>query len=322
MKKLQIILALILSFQLTFAQQKDSIKIYCPPSISATDFEKIHTLEDTLGVLGYAIVNDSVPETRFASCRKYIPTLVEALKCKNSFDYKFERLNTISIQYAPDSTFRIFTWQLYVDVDEYKYYGAIQMNTPDLQLFPLVDRSAEIEIPEFEVVDNKNWYGSLYYNIRQFDTQEGRKYLLFGFDGFSFFNKRKVLDVLQFKEGQPSFGAPVFVRSEESTDHPMEKLRVVHEYYAGASVKLNYDEVHEVVMFDHLEEMGTDKGYQRIPDGTYEGYRLDPEQGVWVHVEKLFHYKLIDGEAPREEPLFDDNKQRKDKRDLFGKGKQ
>ncbi len=296
---------------------KETVTIFCPPSISPEDFEKIHTIEDTLGVLGYAIVNDSMPENRFASCRKFIPSLVEALKCKNSFDYKFERLNTISIQYPPDSTFRVFTWQLYVDVDEYRYYGAIQMNTPDLKLYPLQDRSEDVLAAEFEVLDNKNWYGALYYNIKPFETEAGTKYLLFGYDAYQFFNKRKVVEVLSFKNDQPVFGAPVFVRSEESINHPAEKLRVVQEYYAGSTVKLNFDEVHDVILFDHLEEMYSKNGMQNIPDGTYEGYRL--EEGKWVHVEKMFH-QILD-EAPREQPLFIDNPKRENRKDIFGKTK-
>ena len=301
------------------ATPDDELLLEMPASIPPEDFAKIHTIEDTLGVLGYAIVNDSLAENRFASCRKFIPTLVNALKFENSFDYKFERLNTISIQYAPDNSFRIFTWQLYVDVDEYKYYGAIQMNTPELKLFPLVDRSEDIMIPEFEVTDNKNWYGSLYYNIRAFDTAEGTKYLLLGYDGYQFFTKRKVLDVLHFQDGKPAFGAPVFVRGEDSKSHPQEKLRVIYEYYAGATVKMNYDEVHEVVLFDHLEEMNTAKGPQMIPDGTYEAYQL--QEGNWVHVEKMFHFKLKDGEAPREQPVFSDEVKRKERKDIFGKSR-
>ena len=99
------------------------------------DFDEIKIAEDTLGVLGYMMVNDSLPEHRFGACKKFIPKLVQALKHKNSFNYPFERLHRISILYPADSTFRIFTWQLYVDKDTYHQYGAIQMNNSELKLF-------------------------------------------------------------------------------------------------------------------------------------------------------------------------------------------
>lgn len=293
-----------------------------PASISEADYEQIKTLEDTLGVLSFLIINDSLAENRFASCRAFIPKLVEALKHKNSFDYSFDRLQHISILNSPDSTFRIFTWQLYVDTDEYHYYGAIQMNTPDLQLFPLSDRSHEIEGIEFEVLDMKKWYGAVYYNIKDFDTPQGKKYLLFGFDGHSFFNKRKLIDVLHFDQNNPLFGAPVFVQGTDSKEHPRHKMRVLLEYYAAASVKLNYDEIHQVIMFDNLQEMGTAENLKMIPDGTYQGYQYSPEQGAWVHIEKLFH-EILD-EAPRPSPIFNDETttekgvKPKKRKDLFG----
>ncbi len=296
------------------AQQDSIAPIVRPASIAESDFEAIKTIEDTLGVLGFLVVNDSMPDYRFAACQKLIPKLVEALKYPNSFDYKFDRLNSISIQYPPDSTFRIFTWQLYVDVDEYHYYGAIQMNSPDLKLFPLIDRSEKVEFVETDILSPQKWYGAVYYNLMPFKTPSGTKYLLFGYDGFQFFNKRKVIDVLHFVDNKPVFGAPVFVRSEESKNHPPTKNRVVKEYYAGTVFSMNYDEVHEVILFDHLEAQVTKDGIRSYPDGTYEAYEL--KKGQWVHVEKMFHEILE--EAPREEPVFDATIQRKERKNIFG----
>ncbi|MBK8566336.1 MAG: hypothetical protein IPN76_24115 [Saprospiraceae bacterium] len=151
--------------------------------IDATSFTQLKDYEDTLGLCGFLVINDSLPEERFASCRKLITTLKQALKVPNSFNYPFDQVKSVSIQYPADSTFRIFTWQLYVDVDDYRYYGAIQMNTAELQLFPLIDRSAEVQSEEYDILKPENWYGALYYNTKPFDTPEGRKYLLFGYDG-------------------------------------------------------------------------------------------------------------------------------------------
>lgn len=305
MNRLLIALVLLVYLSSALIAQEDTLKIDRPLSISEADFEAIHAIEDTLGVLGYAIITDSLAENRFGSCHQFIPHLVKALKHKNSFDYTFDRLHSVSILYPPDSTFRVFTWQLYVDKDEYHYYGAIQMNSEDLQLFPLVDRSQDIEAVDFDVVDHKNWYGALYYNIRGFDTPKGKKYLVFGFDGHSFFNKRKVIDVLHFEDGKPKFGAPVFHRSEDSVNHPPVKFRVLKEFYAEAKVKLNYDEVHGSIIFDHIVEMGRADNLYNVPDGSYEGYRLELETGKWIHIEKAFDH--VYDEAPRPEPVFMDN---------------
>lgn len=282
--------------------------------ITAENLTKLKEYEDTLGLCSFLVVNDSLPEERFATCKKLIKTLVQALKVENSFNYKFDRLKAVSIQYPQDSSFRIFTWQLYVDVDDYRYYGAIQMNSGQLQLFPLIDRSAEVESEEYDLLTPEKWYGSVYYNLKEFKTGEGNKYLLFGFDGYSFFNKRKVVDVLSFKDGKPIFGAPVFVQ-EDSLGNQTVRNRLVMEFSSEASFKLNYDETWGLIIFDHLMTMGGGygQGPTQVPDGTYEGYKL--ENGRWQWVEK-FWTQVMD-EAPRPEPVLDSRKQQ----DVFGKEK-
>ncbi|MCB0706589.1 MAG: hypothetical protein KDC34_14845 [Saprospiraceae bacterium] len=284
--------------------------------ITPENLEILGEYEDTIALLSFAIINDSFPENRFGATQKLIPTLVAALKTPNSFNYDFGRTQSISIQYPQDSTFRVFSWQLYVDVDDYRYYGAIQMNTGQLKLFPLIDRSFELLEPEQQVLGPDQWYGALYYNLKEFKTQEGPMYLLFGYDGLSFFNRRKIVDVLSFVDGKPQFGSPVFL---EFTSEGGMKLRnrLVLEYSAEASIKLNYDELLGGIVFDHLIAYGggvPGTAPQYLPDGSYEGYKLD--NGIWMHVPKIFDQ--ISEEAPRPEPIFDD-KGRDKQKDIFGR---
>lgn len=271
--------------------------------LSEADFQKLKLSEDTLGILGYAVVNDSLADNRFLACRGMIPALVRALKVPNSFHYKFDRLKNVSIQYPQDSSFRIFTWQLYVDKDDYRYYGAIQMNTPELKLYPLIDRSANVTDMEQEILSADKWYGAVYYNLKECKNSQGKYYLLFGFDGYQFFNKRKLIDVLTFgKDGKPVFGAPIFVNAEK--DKPTRtKKRVFLEYSAASSVKLNYDEALEMIVFDHLIPMQGqyNEGTVHVPDGSYEAYKF--EKGVWKYLPTVLH--AIMDEAPRPNPILD-----------------
>jgi hypothetical protein len=308
MKKLWFILAVCFSSLAAVAQAG---------KLNEADLAILKEYEDTLGFCGFLVVNDSLPENRFAACKKLITTLVKALKTKNSFFHPFEQLKSVSIQYPPDSTFRIFTWQLYVDVDDYRYYGAIQMNTPDLKLFPLIDRSWEVEESlEQALLSPDKWYGALYYNLRQFDNPKTgeRKYLLFGYDGYSFFNKRKLLDVLSFQEGKPVFGAPVFVQIDSLNSQTV-RHRLVYDYSAETSFRFNFDETYDLILFDHLTPIGGTYGQGRtmVPDGTYEGYKL--QNGYWFWVEKFFTETM--DEAPRPEPVLDERKEK----DLMGKEK-
>lgn len=295
---------LFFSIQLS-AQQK--------ATLSEEALAQLKLSEDTLGVLSYAVVNDSIDNDRLAACHALIPALVRALKTPNSFDYKFDRLKSISIQYPQDSSFRIFTWQLYVDKDDYRYYGAIQMNTPDLKLYPLIDRSANVSDMEMEqaLLTPEKWYGALYYNLKETDSKNGKYYLLFGFDGYDLFKKRKIIDVLTFdKSGKPIFGAPVFVDQEKGK--PMTKKRVFLEYSAYTSVRLNYDEALEMIVFDHLIPMPGqyNEGMVNVPDGSYEAYKL--QKGLWLYQPVVLH--AVMDEAPRPDAILDT----RDK-NIFGK---
>lgn len=275
-------------------------------SLSAEDREEIQQLEDSLSILAYAVINDSVAENRFGACRAMIPKLVQALKHANSFQFSFNRLGQyVSIQYPADSSFRIFTWQLYVDKDEYRFYGAIQRNTDALELFPLIDRSFQLrENPEQAQLQPDNWYGALYYNIRQVTPPSGRPYYLcFGYDGNSYYQRRKLIEVLHFEDGAPRFGAPVFAH-EDADGMVRTKQRVLLEYSAEVSIACNYDLVQEMIIFDHLVPFTVPYTEElvQVPDGTYEAYRLG-DDGRWYHIEQLANQILE--EAPRTEPVLD-----------------
>jgi hypothetical protein len=284
--------------------------------LSKEAIEQLKLAEDTLGVLAFVMVNDSIEQERFAACRELITRLVKALKTDNSYKYPFDRLKSISILSPPDSSFRIFTWQLFVNDSTYRYYGAIQRNTGALSLFPLIDRSDDLDepLPTHETLTPERWYGALYYNIRQFDTKQGRRYLLMGFDAYSFFEKRKVVDVLGFdQENKPFFGAPVFERAVPDRRGP--ELRLFLQYSAESSVKCNWDELYQMVLMEHLIPMGSPfgRGVTAVPDGSYDGLQL--EKGRWKFIDKVFNDSQ--SEAPTVVPVAEKDKTQ----DVFGKPK-
>jgi hypothetical protein len=294
-----------------FAQSKK--KQAANPTPAA--MEKLKSAEDTLAILAYAVINDSIELERFAACKVLITNLVRTLKAENSFHYPFGRLKSISILAPPDSSFRIFTWQLFVNDSTYRYYGAIQLNQRDLQLFPLIDRSFEMEIPPlYEQLKPDHWYGALYYNIRQFDTREGRKYLLMGYDAFEFFTKRKIIEVLSFdKDRVPVFGAPVFQRENKTLTPP--EMRMILEYSAEAVVKVNWDEQYKMILFDHLIPLPSPfgRGMTAVPDGSYDGLQF--QNGQWNFIDKVFND--TQEEVPFPEPILDARKSK----DISGKMK-
>lgn len=288
--------------------------------LSPSDADYIRAQEDTLSLLAYAVLNDSTAEERFLACREMIPRLVDGLKRPHSFQYDFDRLGQhVSVQYPADSSFRIFTWQLHVNRDEYRYYGAIQLNSPDLKLYPLIDRSFELPDPieQLDLAPDR-WYGNVVYNIQQVTPDDAEPYyLLYGFDSYSTYRRRKLLDVLQFVDGQPSFGRAIFAGgADPSTGNSWSaRKRLLLEYSAAVSVTLRFDEDLQQIMMDHLILMDGQygEGPVFVPDGSYEAFKLQ-EDGSWAYIEKVFHHTF--DVAPREAA---EESESNSGRDLFGR---
>lgn len=312
MRPFWLVLLLLMSLATLKSQNKE---------IAPVDMVELEEIEDSLGVLAYTILNDSLSDNRFLACRAVIPQLVRALKRPNSFYYPFEQLRYFSIQYPADSSFRILTWQLFVERGEYRYYGAIQMNTPELQLYPLIDRSFEISDEELEqaVLPADRWYGCVLYDLQQVDSLEQRQYLLFGADSYSTYHRRKVVDVLTFdpETGKPSFGAPIFVETEDYTGRPVAvKHRLVRQFSAASYATTKFDTQTGLIMVENLVEMGGDngEGLVMVPDGSYYGYELQAD-GRWHSINKVYNHTY--SEPPREV-----SSEGGVKRDLFGRRKQ
>jgi hypothetical protein len=264
--------------------------------------------EDTLKRYADTMINADEASTRFRADSNFVRGLVRALQIKNSFYYPFDSVRTVSRLYAPDSSFRIFTWQLKKDAYVYLQKGAIQMKTANgqLKLFPLFDYSMFTAKPDDSVRTRNNWIGAIYYRIVAKEYRGKKYYTLMGFDDYSVSSNKKWIEVLSFDNaGQPVFGGPFFSFKEDTTQKPVQ-ARFSMQYKKDASSLLNYDPELDMIVFDHLISE-TDEPAKKdtyIPDGSYEGFKW--KDGQWVHVDKVFDFKLQDGQFPVDEKILDD----------------
>lgn len=265
--------------------------------------------EDTLKTLGVKMINEKTALQRFLADSAFIKTFVRALKTPNSFYYPFDSLQTISHIYAPDSSFRIFSWQFTRDEDYYRQRGAIQMRTSDgsLKLFPLVDMSDFTTAPQDSIRTPNNWIGSIYYGIVMKTFNDKKYYTLLGYDDNHVRSTKKWIEVLSFDDrGRPVFGGPFFSLQDGSLKPSSSRQgRFAIEYKKEAHAKLNYDKEMDMIVFDHLisDNNQPDRAYTYVPDGDYQGFKW--MNGKWVLVDKIFTYKLQDGQAPVPAPLKD-----------------
>lgn len=273
--------------------------------IQKKDIAYLNSKQDSLATYGKIIVDGREASERFRADSFFTRIFVRALVTPNSFYFPFDSVVSISRLYAPDSSFRIFTWQVSRDEDMHRRHGAIQMKTADgsLKLLPLIDRSFLISNQKDTVTNNEWWIGSIYYKIIQ-KTFNGKKlYTLFGYDENSIRSTKKRIEVMQFdNNGMPVFGGNYFSFAKDTIPKPMQK-RFWIEYKKNANGRITYDEELDMIMVDHLisESNEPQKKYTYIPDGDYEGFKW--VNGKWEHIEKVFTFKLEDGQAPVEKPI-------------------
>jgi hypothetical protein len=279
-------------------------------SLASAGEKEFKKREDSLQKFASQIVFANEPEQRFRSDSIFVRMLVRTLKLKNSFYYSFDSLPTISKLYSPDSVFRIFTWQLKKDEYTYLQRGAIQMRTADgsLKLVGLHDVSMFTSKPTDSIRTANNWIGAIYYRIIA-KTYDGKKiYTLLGFDDFTINSNKKWMEILTFNNnGEPVFGGPYISFREDSVKkNQATSFRFNIQYKKEASTTFNYDPEMDMIVYDHLisetEEPGRKESY--IPDGDFEGFKW--KDGQWVHVGRVFDYKLQDGQFPQDEKILDE----------------
>jgi hypothetical protein len=266
----------------------------------------LHKKQDSLSILSWRISNEFTNIDRLRSDSLFTRILVRTLALKNSFYFGFDSVQIAKV-YAPDSSFKIFTWQIEKGKDKYRQRGVIQYKTTDgkMKITPLIDNSEFME--EYNVVtDAKNWVGALYYNILLNEYQGKKIYTLLGFDENNKESNKKWIEVLTFNEkNEPVFGGPYFKHTTQGM-----RNRFDVEYKKESHVKINWDPEQQMIIYDHLS---SENGFvnQRktyVPDGDYEGFKWD--NGMWVHNEKVMCNCPLSNKENKEkvnDGLFDAN---------------
>lgn len=292
-------------------------------TIATADKKKLREKEDSLKVLAKALVLDSTTAGRMIADSQFIRTLVRTLQIRNSFYYPFDSVLGISKLYAPDTSFRIFTWTIEYDDNYSRQRGAIQLRTPDgsLKLIPLRDYSEFTDNAMDSVRNKNNWIGAVYYNIIKTQYRGKNYYTLFGYDNNDALSSMRWIEVMTFNEKkEPVFGGPFFSFEKDSIPKPPQ-YRYSLQYKKDAGIMANYVNDLGMILVDHLisETDEPENKWTYVPDGDNEGFKW--ENGKWVHIDKVFNYKVdmrgVDpllGKPPVGDPLFDDKGNKDEKK--------
>lgn len=278
--------------QSTFAEKEVAVSYYC--DVMANAFESRHRLK---------------------AMDEFNKQFLAVLEEPGSFAYPFDSLKWISKLVSDDNKFRVFSWEVKISPDEYRYFGFIQMQ--DGKLFSLTDKFKLAEDLADSEYSQDNWLGCVYYNVLTVDEGRNQKYyLLFGMNKVNRYENTKLVEPLFFtSEGDMFFGKPVF----EKTNKEGQKTslhRLLFSYSSDARVTVNFNPGMNMIMADHLiARMGRQAGQAQalVPDGSYIGY--EKHGSIWKYIDKIATEVLET--APRPKPVLDERKGKK----IFGNKK-
>jgi hypothetical protein len=246
---------------------------------------------DSIGIslqkLAIQIIEDSNFENRYIADSIFTRSFVKTLNTPYSFNFTFDSLKTVSQIISPDKKFKIFSWQLKLNDDNYLQRAALQMNTLDgkLKLLPFFDKSETFDAPEIEICNRKKWMGAIYYDIVLTEYNNSKFYTLLGFDDFNNFTARKIIEIIRFDKDEPIFGGNYFIYPKDETypDAPIE--RFVYYYKKGSNAYIKYNSESKQIILSELSSTNSDLKMKStlVPTGNEVFFVW--KNGKWVMLE-------------------------------------
>lgn len=177
---------------------------------------------------------------KFTNNEMIIEALYSLMIEKESINYSFDSLKSISCITPPDKSFRLFTWSFPKEDGYYENSGLIQCYDKRRRRFFIVqlkDISSQISGAEFQKLEGEQWYGATYYKMIEFELNKKQYYILLGWNGNSPFTQKKIIEILSFKNnGMPIWGATLLKKHEKGKIY-----RLIFEYSKKTSMLLRYD---------------------------------------------------------------------------------
>lgn len=283
-----LVLGLSFGFQTASLAQKNS-------TFSRIDSLSLDTLNDLairMENLGKTMITEADENARIIAAHGFVKTMIRALRVQNSYYYPLDSIKNISVLYSPDNHFRILTWNLALNTEQYRNYGVIQLNPEYLSTikdttnlrpyYPLIDKSEVYKNAMDTTSNNEYWFGALYYKIITNTYKKNTYYTLLGWDGNTKLSNKKIVESLYFENNLPFFGAPIF--DIKNTRYPKPLKRLIFEYNNQANMVLRFEATKGILVQENVapprpQDYGHPETY--VPDGSYDFYKFNKKIGRW-----------------------------------------
>lgn len=193
------------------------------------------------------------------------------------FQHKFTSLRYLGQITSPDLQLKIVTWNLILKNSAGRYFCYFILRSgKENKVYDLTTTYKADPIRTDTTYSGKNWYGALYYDLRELKKENRGTWMLLGIDYGHPSITRKIIDVLTFAPGgEILFGKKWFATGD------VVKYREVLEYTSTAVISMRFVSDRSIV-FDHLVPTSKELAGNRefyAPDYSYDAYNFN--KGIW-----------------------------------------
>jgi hypothetical protein len=203
----------------------------------------------------------------------------------------------------------IATWQWKDENDLWQYSGLYRSKIG--KLIPLEFEKRNMLKLNYEVIDNKGWYGALYFYLVENNDRGSLLSFAFAQDEQGF--KYKIIEPIQLFDDHIEFGKLIFQKKEKDKSDDM-LSRIMIQYSGESGCNLTYDADTKEILYDHIatvtETVAQNGKLLKVPDGTYESFKKKSDH--WEYIERVPNQILS-------KPPSDNRERPKEKLDIMGR---
>ena len=191
--------------------------------------------------------------------------LPKALETDGGMDFPWRRLDQIGVIPSDDGALRIFTWHVTEDLNNYRYFGYMQvaLKKGKVRVYELTDNQKAQRNVQKLLQSTEDWYGKLYYGVITRNYKRKTFYTLLGMDFNNTRSTIKTIETLAIQRNKPQFARELFFNGQDRID------RLVLEYSSRVAISVRYDPGVGMITFDHIVP------FNPIYNGNYEFYGPD-----------------------------------------------
>lgn len=190
---------------------------------------------DSLAQQLYGVAADSV---KMAANEEIRYALAEFLTSNASMGFPLDSLRFAKSVTPSDLSFRLITWTVPLDQNQFGYFGFIQLRSKSnvLKVAELMDNQGDRNL--FQSYPANRWPGAVYSQLIENKTKSGQMFTLFGWIGGESGRSRRIIETLVFDEsGEPVFGYPAFALEPSKL-----QCRVIFEFTDKVPFHLGYEQ--------------------------------------------------------------------------------